>query len=256
MARNFGVNTTELATETPLLEEASYAGVITGAAVVGKENKQHITVQRARSDRWDKEAWDEEKQRKGMFPYTGTETDLEIVGTIYFGVTLNSKSAIQQLQVDEPKVFGGQIRLKFNVGQDDKGEPLKDEAGNLIGWTLNTKANPTYANWLIALGLEDVDFASQVDFEYDENILETMTDIPEIWKTIPDIVDILNSLVYQRAYFSLVCEAANNLPCKVSVLKRPESKNSTTQVNTISTGSFNNFCGIIKYTDGDENDLS
>jgi hypothetical protein len=233
--RTFGVQTTDLATETPLLTAGIYAGVITGAAVVGKEGKQHIVIGRMRSDRWDKSIYDEEKQRQGMFPYIGAEDNLEITGTIYFGATLNSKSAVQQLQQDEPKVFGGQIRLKFDM------ETL----------TIAAKTNPTYANWVAALGLDTVAFTEQVDFEYDDNI-----EVPEEWAHIPNIVDILNSLNYQRAYFSLVCETANNLPCKVDVLRAPRGKNSTVQENSISTGSFNNFAGVLTYVDGCEDDLN
>ncbi len=232
--RSFGVSISEMATEIPLLDKSIYAGVITGAAVVGKENKQHIVVGRE-TGKWNKDLVNPVTNRQGMFEYVGDADNLVITGTIYFGATLNSKSAIQQLQIDEPKVFGGQIRLNF-----DK-ETL----------ALNLKTNPVFVNWLIALGLQDVDFASQVDFEYDDNI-----EVPEEWAHIPNIVDILNSRVYQVAYLSLVCDAANNLPCKVSVERVPESKGSTVQVNTISTGNFNSFGGVLAYVDGDENDLN
>lgn len=233
--RTFGIKSTDLATETPLLLAGFYSGVISGASVVGKENKQHIVIGRMRSDRWDKSIFDEEKQRQGMFPYIGDEDNLEITGTIYFGAALDSKSAIQQLQLDVPKVFGGQIRLKFDM------ESL----------ALSAKANTTYANWLVSLGLADEDFTEQVDFDYDDNI-----EVPQEWAHIPNIVDMLNSLAYQRAFFSLICEYANNVRCIFDVLRAPDRKGSTVQVNSISTGSFNNFAGVLPHKPDCENDLN
>lgn len=227
--RSFGYNTTALATVKPMLEPAVYAGVMTGAAVVGKENKQYINL--VKETKWDKDAWNEAKGKNGMFVETG---EWVIEGSIFYGVTLTSKKAIQTLQQDEPRVFGGRIVLKFNS------ESLSLDAEN----------NIPYANFLIALGLDEIDFSESVDFEYNENI-----EVPEELAGVDRIVDKLNSINYQRAIFDLVCQSANNQPCKVKVLKQASYRDKTQMENTIDTGSYNSFCGILKYEDGSENDV-
>ena len=207
--RTFGYNTTNLATAPLLLEEGIYAGTLTNASVVGKENKQHINV--IKETKWDK---DEKK-----FVETG---EYIIEGNIYFGVTLTDPRAIEVLQRDEPKVFGGRIRLAFD----------KED--------LTLLNNPVLGAWLEALGLHDVDFSEDVDFEYNDDI-----EVPEELAQVPNIIDMLNSLEFQRSMFNTICMTANNTPIRVHVNKQPQYNNKAVLENVINTGNYNDFCGIL-----------
>lgn len=230
--RSFSINTQELASEVPTLSVGNYAGVITGASVIGKENKQYINIVPTREYKTD--MVNPETGKVGMNVIVPNKFHID--GTIYYHGTLNSKSAIQQLQVDEPRVFGGKIVLSFDKET----------------FQFNTKANVTFENWLKALGLKDVDFNSQVDWEENPDI-----EIPEELAEFPEAVDILNGLAYYRAYFSLVCEAANNLPAVFNVIKIPDYRDPNTQNTVIDTDGFNpKRCGIIAYTEGHEEDLN
>lgn len=219
--RSFGVDTTVLPTEAPMIDSGSYAGVITNAATVGKENKQYITI--AEETKYNRDTKKSEPTGEWI-----------IKGNIFFGVTLTSKKAIKILQRDEPKFFGGAIRLAFDKE------------------TLCLAENPVLGAWLTALGLKDIDFNAQAeaDFIYNEDI-----EIPEELAHIPNIVDMLNSLEYQRILFGIIAQTANGLPCKVVIKKAPAWNNPAKQENTIDTGNFNDFCGILAYEDGCEFDL-
>lgn len=207
--RNFGFDTSSLATAPSLLEDGVYTGIMSGASISGKENKQFINI--VEETKWDKN----EKVQK----LTG---DWIIEGSIFYGVTLNDQRAIDTLQRDEPKVFGGRIRLAFDKE------------------TLALLPNFVLGAWLEALGLLEIDFSEGVDWEYDENI-----DIPMELADVPNIVDMLNSLEYQRAMFSTICQAANNTPVRVKVVKQANYKNKDVFENSIDTGSYNSFCGIL-----------
>lgn len=207
--RTFGYNTTNLATAPLLLEEGIYNGILTNASVVGKENKQHINI--VKESKWDKDA--------KAFLETG---DYIIEGNIYFGVTLTDPRAIEALQRDEPKVFGGRIRLAFD----------KED--------LTLLNNPVLGAWLEALGLHDVDFSEDVDFEYNDDI-----EVPEELAQVPNIIDMLNSLEFQRSMFNTICMTANNTPIRVHVNKQPQYNNKAVLENVINTGNYNDFCGIL-----------
>lgn len=227
--RSFGINTTTLPTEKVLLDTGVYAGIITNAAVTGKEGKQHINI--VKETEWVGPKGKKVRQETGEYT---------IEGAIYFGAALNSKKAIKTLNQDEPKVFGGQIRLAFHKAGETDGE------GNDISFTL--KENHVLGAFLLALGLNEINFAETVDFEYNEEI-----EVPEELQGVPGIIDMMNSLEYQRAFFNNIVQAANGLPAGVKVVKRQPKGGSAE--NAIDTGNFNDFCGIIKYVEGSENDL-
>jgi hypothetical protein len=235
--RSFATPTSSLATSIPLLDKGVYAGVITGAAASGKEDKQYFKVVKDRT--WDKNVVNEETGKAGSWIDNLDKAGLplyKIEGAIYFGATLTSKKAITTLQQDEPRVFGGQIKLVFSnetLALDDK-----------------SKENVPYANLLQVAGLSDVDFEEQVDFDYDEEI-----EVPEEMAHVDGIVDMLNSVVYQRSFFTLVTEALNGVYVNVSVLRQPKYNDKTQEENIIDTGRFNSFCGVTAYTEGDEQDL-
>jgi len=63
--------------------------------------------------------------------------------------------------------------------------------------------------------------------------------------SVPNIIDMLNSLEYQRAMFNDICNAANNVPVRVHVKKQPQYNNKAVLENIINTGNFNDFCGIL-----------
>ena len=235
--RSFATPTSSLATSIPLVNKGVYSGIITGAASSGKEDKQYFNIVKDRS--WDKDIFNEEKGKNGSWVDNLGEDNLplyKLEGTIYYSAILTSKKAIQTLQQDEPRVFGGQIRLNFSK------ETLALDA--------ESTENIPYRNLLGVAGLEEVDFESQVDFDYDEEI-----EVPEELAHLPNIIDMLNSLVYQRSYFALVTEALNGVEVNVSILRQPKYNDKTQEENIIDTGRFNSFCGVTAYTEGDEQDL-
>lgn len=235
--RSFATPTSSLATSIPLVNKGVYSGIITGAASSGKEDKQYFNIVKDRS--WDKDIFNEEKGKNGSWVDNLGEDNLplyKLEGTIYYSAILTSKKAIQTLQQDEPRVFGGQIRLNFSK------ETLALDA--------ESNENIPYRNLLGVAGLEEVDFESQVDFDYDEEI-----EVPEELAHLPNIIDMLNSLVYQRSYFALVTEALNGVEVNVSILRQPKYNDKTQEENIIDTGRFNSFCGVTAYTEGDEQDL-
>lgn len=206
--RTFGFNTSTLATAKPLLEEGYYTGTMVGASVVGKENKQHINI--VKETEWNKNSKE--------FVETG---EWIIEGNIYFGVALDDAKAIEQLQQEEPRVYGGRIRLNFH----------KEEFKLLNNYVLGA--------WLEALGLHEINFEESVDFDYNYDI-----EVPEELAQVPNILDMLNSLEYQRNMFGIICESANNTPVRVSVLKQPNYKTKEPE-NVINTGNYGSFCGIL-----------
>ena len=234
--RSFAVSNSSLATTIPLLNKGVYAGVIFGAAAAGKEGKQYFNIAKERG-RWDKLKVNEEKGTVGNWEYplnAAGENIYVLEGTIYFGVTLISKKAIVTLQQDEPKIFGGQIKIGFDQE----------------GFCLGEKNNIVYKALLAATGLDDVEFSESVDFEYDEEI-----EVPEEFANVPNIVDMLNSLAYHRSLFALVTEALNGVPVAASILRQPKHNDKTTEENIIATGKFNSFCGVTAYEEGMEEDL-
>lgn len=218
--RSFGFDTTSLATAAPLLSDGVYAGVITNATVVGKENKQYITI--AKELKWDKVS----KKMEETGEYI-------MQGFIIYSTVLTSKKAIKALQVDEPRVFGGVIRLDFDKE------------------TFVLKPNHVLGQFLTALDLQDIPFTDSVDWEYDENV-----EIPLEFTKVPKIVDMLNSINYQRALFTLIANAANNRLARVNVLKRPNRQTPEIMENVINLGTFSApFCGILHYVENSEHDL-
>lgn len=221
--RSFAFDTTSLSTAAPLLNEGFYAGVITNCAVtMGTGNNLKQTINITPEKVWDKDS----KEMKETGEYI-------ISGWMSFGVTLTSKQAIKSLQREEPKLFGGQIRLTF----DQETGVMKD--------------NHVLGQFLTALGLNEIDFNGSVDFEYNEDI-----EVPEELAGVTDIVTKLNSVEYHRALFTLICESANNLPVLAKVIKQPNYKSKEVMENAIDRGTtMAPFCGIMAYEDGAEEDL-
>ena len=218
--RSFGLDTTSLSTEAPLLDSGFYAGELVGAAI---ENKDHVSFFKIQEEKkWDKAA-------KEMV-LTGDHT---ITGMLMYSVMLTSKLAIKKLQRDEPRIFGGMIFFRF----DKKTFQMND--------------NPALGQLLKVFDLADTDFNGMVDFEMDDNI-----EVPTELANVPDIVTMLNSIEYYKALFTLIVQSINNLPCIAKVIKRPQWDNKEVQENSIDTGNSGSpFCGVIPYTEGSENDL-
>ncbi len=225
--RSFGYNTSALATAPIVLEDGIYAGILSGAAISGKEGKQYINI--VKETVWDKNVGTTKSGKTGSFVETG---EYIIEGNIFYGVTLTSKKAITTLQRDEPKVFGGRIKLAFDKE------------------TLSLVDNHILGSFLSALGLHEHDFSADVDFEYNEDI-----EVPAELAHVPNIVDMLNSVEYQRAMFTNIVNEANHQPVRVSVAKQPNYKDPTVLENVINTGRFNSSCGILSYVEGCEEDL-
>lgn len=220
--KSFAMDTSSLSTEKPVLDNGVYSGVIRNAGtVIGQNN----TIQVAKERTWDRNS------------RTWSETGEYIIeGSFRFGATLNSKKAEQVLQRDEPAVFGGQIDLRF-----DENYTLVDN--HLLG------------SFLEALGLRDswgeFQETAGASFEYDEDI-----EVPAELQSVPNIIDMLNSVVYHRGLFELIANAVNGQPVLVKVVKQPNYKTPEVLENVVDRGTGNaRFCGILPYVDGAENDL-
>jgi hypothetical protein len=233
--RSFAVDTSSLTTAAPLIDAGVYAAQIINCSVkIGENNTICVKPEK----KWDKAA----KESKP----TG---DFIIGGALNYGVQILSKKAIQQIQRDEPKVFGGQIFINF------------DKTSLQMA-----KGNHVYRNFVESLGLGKVNFSDEVDWEFNENILDLpeaelkgLFDSEETYKqrdSIPEIVDKLNSVTYHRALFNVVCNYANNVKVKAKIVVQPNYKEKEVKENAISRGtSMAPFSGILPYEDNCENDL-
>jgi len=209
MKRNFAFDTTTLATAPLLLEQGIYEGEVCNASITSKEGKHYIAVV-------PETVWNRDER---CFVPTG---EYIVEGNIFFGAILKDKKATETLQQDEPRLFGGRIRLSF-----DK-ENYKLSNNYVLG------------SWLEALHLHEVNFSENVDFEYNEEI-----EVPEELASVTDIVDKLNSVEYHRELFNIICQAANNTKVRVMVSKQPSYRNKEVLENVIDTGSYNSSCGIL-----------
>ncbi len=221
MSNQFEMDTTSLATVKPLLDNGFYAGTITGATIEGKEDKQFFKVREIK--KWDKET--------GTMKAVG---GYELTGMMMYSVALTSKKAIKLLANDEPRIYGGMMFFTFT----DK-------------HVLDVGNNVQLGQLLKALDLSDTNFGESVDFEFDENI-----EVPEDLSTIPDIVTMLNGLEYAKQLVTTICQTINDNPVKAKVIKQADRGNTSIQANTLDMGSRNApFCGVLPYTEGDEEDL-
>lgn len=233
--RSFAVDTSSIATAAPIIDAGAYAAqMINVSTKIGENNTICVKAEK----KWDKSA----KESKPTGNYI-------IGGAINYGVQILSKKAIKQIQREEPKVFGGQVFINF------------DQESFQI-----SKANHVYRNFLEALGIDEINFNAEVDWSYDENILDlpeaelkSLFDSEETFKnrdSIPDLADKLNSVKYHRALFEIVANYANNVRVKAKIVVQPNYKEPGIKENAISRGtSMAPFCGILKYEDGCENDL-
>lgn len=220
MAKSFAMDTTSLSTEKPLLDNGVYAGIICNASTkVG----QNDTIEIIKEKKWNKTTRQSEE--------TGNYI---IGGRLQYGVTLTSKKASKVLQRDEPRIFGGQIYANFD-------EDFRLADSHILG------------QFLQALGLHDVNFseAALASWEYDDNI-----EVPEELASVPNIVDMLNSVAYHRVFFEVIANSVNGLPVLAKVVKQPNYKTPEVLENVLDMGTRNAaFCGILPYVDGAENDL-
>ena len=222
MSNQFAMDTTSLATESPLLDTGFYAGTITGATISGKENKQYFKVREilkyARGS--------SEGEKTGKY---------ELTGLLMFAITLTSKKAIAQLRNDTPLIFGGRMFLSFT----DK-------------HVLDMKANVQLGQLLEATGLGEENFGEAVDFEFDEDI-----EIPEEFAHVDDIVTMLNGLDYTKQVVNLICQTIEDKAVMANVLRKQDDRNKAIMVNTLNMGSGDaRFCGVIPYEDGMEEDVT
>jgi hypothetical protein len=247
--RQFGFNTTALATAPLTIEAGIYAGQVCNASIASKEGKSYFAI--CQDTIWDDKATNEKTGKKGASIPTGEYT---LRGSIFYGAILTSKKAIQELQRDEPKVFGGQIRLEYY----SSGTILVNKAGEEEDASFFPKESYVLGAFLEALGLLEHDFNADVDFEYNENILEGIEpseEYPAELLAKPYATELFNSLAYQKALFAPIAEAANHVPVKVMVTKQASRQNKTLMENVIDTGRYNSQCGLLPYTEGAENDL-
>ena len=216
--RSFRIDTTSLSTTKPVLDSGIYAGVISNASTKIGDN-QTIAVEKEKV--WNKNT--KEREETGNWV---------IGGRFNYGATLTSKKAIQVLQRDEPKVFGGKIYLNFD-------QDYRLLNNHVLGALLET------------LGLHEQDFSELVDVEYEEDIA-----VPEELVHVPNIVDMLNSVNYHIALFEIIANSINLQPVLVKVKKQPKYKVKEILENIIDIGTSNApFCGVLTYVAGVENDI-
>jgi hypothetical protein len=215
--RSFGVDTSSLSTEAPVIDNNFYAAQLTGASIENKDHKSFFKVQEEK--KWNK--------TDKVMELTG---DWVVSGMLMFSVILTSKLAIKRLQRDEPRIFGSPIFIRF----DKKTYQMLD--------------NPVLGQILEVFDLGGTDFDELVDFEEDDNIA-----VPPELADVEDIVKKLNAVEYYKALFTLICQSISDLPCRVKIIKRPMRDNPNTQENVIDLS--NTFCGLLSYTDGCEEDL-
>ena len=217
--KSFAMDTTSLSTEKPLLDNGVYAGVICNATTkVG----QNDTIEVIKEKKWNRNTRQSEE--------TGNYI---IGGRLQYGVTLTSKKAAKVLQRDEPRIFGGQIYINFDT------ETWKMADSHVLGQLLQ------------ALGLHGINFSEAVEWEWDDDI-----EVPEELASVPDIVDMLNSVAYHRAFFDVIANSINGQPVLAKVVKEPNYKTPEVLENVLDMGSRNApFCGILPYAEGAENDL-
>lgn len=209
-----------LQTEVPVLANGIYAGKLVNVSIVGKENKQYFAIRKAQQ--WDKDA------RAMVDVIENGEPKYILSGMILVQAALTSKKAQKELGRDEPQ-FLRMLNISFT---DD--------------FNLDKGKNQQFANFLGVLGLEKEPFEDYVSFDFDENI-----DIPEELSQVPNVVEMLNSLIYHKELFNIICNAAKDKLVKVSIEK--VTKQDKSVVNEIS-GGRGAACGFLKYEAGCEDD--
>jgi hypothetical protein len=222
MARKFGINVEEMSASNPILEEGFYAGIMTGATVVGKDNKQYIDV--VEEQKWD-------KVKKEMVK-TGNYV---LQGMIMYGIVLISEKAKKKLLQDEPRLFG-MINIRFD--QTD-------------GSVLLT-SNPTLKQLIDVSGINFKELEAAVD----PDIINSVQ-IPDELAHVPNIQTLMESTVYHRELFTLFCNTINGMPYKVQVCNRASRQDKSVQEHAIYQGTINQpFCGLAPYSEGSEFDLT
>lgn len=236
--RSFGWKAEEMVKERILLPDGLYAGTVKNASVVDKDGNSRLKFQKEQI--WDSKAPNPKNPAKaGAFVETANYV---IVGDIYFSGVLTSNKAKSILAQDEPTVTGGRLRLKFNGYNSENPEE---------SWMFNVKNNIPFTNFVSALGIDLDAIMDAVDFDFNENL-----PIPEELAEIPDAIGLLNSLIFHREVFALVVKKANGSEALFKVIVEMQNNDEHNKRNTIDTGNFNSFCGILPYTANAENDLA
>jgi len=209
-----------LSSEVPVLPEGIYAGNLVNVSIIGKENKQYFSIQKARS--WNKDTGSmEDVLENGEPKYV-------LSGMILTQVKLTSKKAAKILGRDEPS-FVKMINVHFT---DD----LQPDTGR----------NQQLKTLLDTLGLGAEPFESYVSFEYDPDI-----EVPSELSHLANAVDMLNALNYYKELFNVICNSCKDQNVKVAISK--VTKADKTTENQIGGGRTS--CGFLTYEEGCENDI-
>ena len=216
--RKFGINTDEMTTEVPLLDAGLYTATIYKAGVIGRDNKQFLTIGK------------EMVKPKGASEkeWTGEWT---IQGGFMYQVVITSKRAIKRLGQDEPKLSGW-IAPKFNPD------------GSMDNC-------PALMQVFKVFDIDAKEFQQEImeDYDYDEDIK-----VPTELESCEYAVELCNYLELYREYFAELGRRINNEDIQVSVVKEPHYKNKSVMVNNIPTD-WGNFCGFIEIGDATPDDL-
>jgi hypothetical protein len=238
--RSFGVSAESIATVRQFIKAGLYAAKITGATINSPfgENKDKNSIRIVDVTEWKKDEMNPTTGKMGWQKPTGKK---RLEGNIYFTATLLSKKAIQELQRDEPVIFGGQIELGFTP----EGE-------------LDPKNNIALINTAKALGidLDEILDNTNAGFSYDEGI-----EVPEELASVSGIVDLLNAVQYHTDYFAEVVARMNDLQCKIDVAVVDDNRTQGQKNNVINSGrnksgfSTGRLCAVHAWEDGCDLDL-
>lgn len=210
--RKFSVDINSFADVAPILPVGVYTGVLSGCAIVGKEDKQYIGI------------------RKKIIWQNNTKVELdemELNGIIMTGAILTDPKAIDTLKVDEPKVFG-MISLVFN-----------QENGTMdIGHNIALKQ---------IIQLFDIDF-NEIQEAAEGSIDWDSLEIPEELQGYENINTLYPAMIFHRECLNMLCTMLNNQPVRVRIVHRPTRNDKSVMEHTIDMGTRQApFCGFLQH---------
>lgn len=209
--RKFSVDINSFADVAPILPVGVYTGVLSGCSIMGKENKQYITI------------------RKKVIWQNNTKVELdemELGGVIMTGAILTDQKAKDILKIDEPKVFG-MLNLSFN--QEDG---TMDISHNIALKQL--------------IQLFDIDF-NEIQESAEAGIDWDSLEIPEELRSYENIDTLYPAMIFHRECLNMLCTILNNQPVRVRIIHRATRSDKSSLEHAIDTGSRQApFCGFLQ----------
>lgn len=210
--RKFSVDINSFADVAPVLPVGVYSGVLTGCSVVGKEDKQYISI------------------RKKVIWQNNTKVELdemELTGILMTGAILTDKKALDVLKIDEPKVFG-MLSLVFN-----------QEDGTMdIGHNIALKQ---------IIQLFDIDF-NEIQEAAEGSIDWDSLEVPEELRQYENMDILYPAMIFHRECLNMLCNLLNNQSVRVRIIHRPTRSDKSVMEHSIDNGSRQApFCGFLQH---------